>query len=68
MGKFILRKSGGTLEQAAQGVEWTLPAQVESPFLEVLKKLVDVALRDMVIAHGGDRMTVGLNLSGLFQP
>jgi len=37
--------------------------------LEVFKSRVDVALRDMVNGHGGDRLMVGLDgLSGLFQP
>jgi len=41
---------------------------VESPFLEVFKKRVDVALRDMVSGHGGDGLMIGLDgLSGLFQ-
>ena len=41
---------------------------MESPSLEVLKKHVDEALRDMAIGHGGDRPMVGLDdLSGLFQ-
>ena len=42
---------------------------VQSPFLEVLKNHVDVALRDVVSGHGGDELVVGLNdLRGLFQP
>ena len=42
---------------------------VESPFLEVFKSRVDVALRDMGSGHGGDGLTVGLgDLRGLFQP
>ena len=41
---------------------------VESPFLEVFKKRVDVALRDMVSGHGGDGLRVGLDdLRCLFQ-
>ena len=41
----------------------------ESPFLEVFKKCVDGALRDMVSGHGGAGLMVGLSdLSGLFQP
>ena len=41
---------------------------MESPFLEVLKKCVDVALRDVVSRHSGDGLIVGLgDLSGLFQ-
>ena len=35
--------------------------------MEVLKKCVDVGLRDMVSRHGGDGSVVGLNV-GLFQP
>ena len=42
---------------------------MESPSLEVLKKRVDVALRDVVNGHGGDELMVGLDdLSGLFPP
>jgi len=42
---------------------------VESLSLEVYKKRVDVALRDMVSGHAGDVSTVGLSdLRGLFQP
>ena len=41
---------------------------VESLSLEMFKKHVDVALKDMVRRHGGDGLTVGLDdLSGLFQ-
>ena len=39
---------------------------MESSSLEVFKRWVDVALRDMVSGHGGDGLTVGLyDLSGL---
>jgi len=42
---------------------------VESPSLEVFKSRVDVALRDVVSGHGGDRVAVGFDdLRGLFQP
>ena len=46
-----------------------LPREVvESPFVEVLKKRVDVALTDMVSGHGGNGLMVGLDdFSGLFQ-
>ena len=41
---------------------------MESPSLEVLKNRVDVALRDVVIWHGGGGSTVGLDdLGRLFQ-
>ena len=41
---------------------------MESLFLEVLKKCVDVALMDVVSRHSGDGLIVGLgDLSGLFQ-
>jgi len=37
--------------------------------LEMFKKHVDVALRNMVSRHGGDGLMVGLDdLSGLLQP
>ena len=42
--KFLLRKSGQVLEQAAQG-----GGRVTiSPFLELFKKYGDVSLRDML--------------------
>ena len=42
---------------------------VELLSLEVFKKCVDVALREMVSEHGGDGLMVGLvSLRGLFQP
>jgi len=42
---------------------------VESLLLEVFKKRVDVALRDMVSGHGEDGFMAGLDdLSSLFQP
>ena len=34
---------------------------VESLSLEVFKERADVALRDMVSGHGGDRLMVGLD-------
>jgi len=41
---------------------------VESLPLEVFKKHVDVALRDVVSGHGGDALMVGRgDLSDLFQ-
>ena len=41
---------------------------VESPYVEVFKKDVDVALRDIVSEHGGDELMVELDdLRGLFQ-
>ena len=46
-----------------------LPKEVvESLSLEMFKKRVDVALRDVVNGHGGDGLTVGLDdLRYLFQ-
>ena len=42
---------------------------VESPCLEVFKQPVDVALRDVVLGHGGDGLAVGPHhLRGRFQP
>ena len=47
-----------------------LPREVVgSPSLEVFKKHVDLALRDVVSEHGDDGSTVGLDdLRDLFQP
>ena len=44
-----------------------LPREVvQSPSLEAFKNRVDVALRDVVSGHGGDRLMVGLgDLRGL---
>ncbi len=42
---------------------------VQSPSLEMLKKRVDVTLRDVVSGHGGDGLMVGHgDPSSLFQP
>ena len=42
---------------------------MESAALEVFKKWVDEALRDMVSGHNSDELMAGLdNLSGLLQP
>jgi len=42
---------------------------VESPPLELLKKMADIALSDMGSGHGGDGLMAGLyDLKGLFQP
>jgi len=44
------------------------PGVVESPSMEVLKKRVNAAQRDMASGHGGDGLMVELDdLSGLFQ-
>jgi len=47
-----------------------LPREVmQSSSLEVFKSHVDVALREVVSVHGGDRLLVGLgDLRGLSQP
>ena len=46
-----------------------LPKEVESPYLEVFRSRVDVALRAIGSVHGGGGLGVGLDgLSGLFQP
>lgn len=52
------------------GVEMNLLREVmESQCLELFKNRIDLALRDMVGGHGGDRLTVGLgDLRDLFQP
>ena len=62
MEKFLLRKSGAAVAQAAQGV-------VQSPSLEVFQSRVDAALRDVVSGHGAGGLVVGLgDIRGLFQP
>ena len=60
--KFLPRKCGAAVAQ--------LPTEVvESLSLEVFKKRVDAALRDIVSGHGGEGLTFGQdNVSGLFQP
>ena len=41
---------------------------MQSPSLEVFKKCVDVALKDVVSGHSGGGLVVGLgDLRGLFQ-
>jgi len=48
--------------QAAQGL-------VESPSMEVFRKCVDVALRDVVSGHGGHGLVTRLDdLSGVLHP
>ena len=42
---------------------------METPFLEVLKNRVDVAMRDVVGGHGRHGLAVGpVDLRGVFQP
>ena len=56
------RKSGAAVAQLHREV-------VESPFLKVFQRCVDVALRAVVSGHGGDGLVVGPgDLRGLFQP
>lgn len=46
---------------------WVLPELHLALQLVVFKRRIDVALRDMVCAHGGNGLMVGLgDLSGLF--
>jgi len=48
---------------------WNRLLRKVSPSLEAFKNHGDVALRDMVSAHGGDGFMVGPDdLRGLFQP
>ena len=41
---------------------------MESLSLEVFKKCVDVALRDIISGHSGNGLMVGCDDLGLFQP
>ena len=60
--KFLLRRSGEAVAQAAQGGgAVTVSGGVQN--------CVDVALRDVVCGHGGDGLMVGLGgLRGFVQP
>ena len=61
-GAFLLRRSGDAVAQLPRGMVMSLS-------LEVFKKYVDMAPRDVVSRHGGGGLVVGLDdLRDLFQP
>ena len=66
-GMFRLDIRNNFISQSGAAVAQLPREVVQSLSLEVFQNRVDVALRDVVSGHGGDRLMVGLgDLSGLF--
>lgn len=70
-GRFGLNIRNKLLSERVERKHWNRLSRgaVESLFLEVLKKCVEAALRNMLSGHGEDGLMAGLGyLKGLFQP
>lgn len=62
-----MKKKGKPIQWFQQVRLRSSETMAESLSLELFKKCVDVALRDMAGGHGGDGLMVGLDITALFQ-